>query len=122
MQPRWRADGRELFYLAPDGTMMAVDIVSMRPAFKAGAPRRLFKTRVSLHHIALEVPDMAKAVADLEKRPARRNYSRPMEIRTGTNRKRQMNLFDPDGTRSELMEPTTVDGKPAPSSSAPPPR
>jgi Tol biopolymer transport system component len=47
MQPRWRADGRELFYLAPDGTMMVVDITSLRPTFKAGAPRRLFKTRVT---------------------------------------------------------------------------
>jgi lactoylglutathione lyase len=33
-----------------------------------------------------------------------------------------MNLFDPDGTRIELMEPGTVDGAPAPSSIAPPPR
>jgi lactoylglutathione lyase len=45
-----------------------------------------------------------------------------MEIRTGTNRKRQLNLFDPDGTRSELMEPKTVDGKPVPPATAPPPR
>jgi len=45
-----------------------------------------------------------------------------MEIRTGTNRKRQMNLFDPDGTRTELMEPRTVDGKPAVSSTAPAPK
>jgi Tol biopolymer transport system component len=26
VQPRWRGDGRELFYLTPDGTMMVVDI------------------------------------------------------------------------------------------------
>jgi lactoylglutathione lyase len=31
-------------------------------------------------------------------------------------------VFDPDGTRAELMEPVTVDGKPPESSSAPPPR
>ena len=74
------------------------------------------------HHICLEVPDMEKAVADLEQRPARKNYARPMEIRTGVNRKRQMNLFDPDGTRSELMEPRTLDGKPAPPSNAPAPQ
>jgi len=76
----------------------------------------------TLHHLALEVPDIDQAKADLERRPARKNYTRPMEITTGTNRKRQMNLYDPDGTRSELMEPKTVDGKPAPPSSAPPPR
>ena len=33
-----------------------------------------------------------------------------------------MNLYDPDGTRVELMEPQTVDGQPVPSSTAPPPR
>lgn len=76
----------------------------------------------TLHHLALEVPDIEKAKADLESRPARANYPRPMEITTGINRKRQMNLYDPDGTRSELMESHTVDGKPAASSTAPPPR
>ena len=29
--------------------------------------------------------------------------------------------YDPDGTRVELMEPQTVDGIPAPPSTAPPP-
>jgi lactoylglutathione lyase len=78
--------------------------------------------RGSAHHICLEAPDLSKAKARLEARPAARNYTRPLEIRTGTNRKRQMNLYDPDGTRSELMEPVTVDGVPAPSATAPPPR
>ena len=49
-------------------------------------------------------------------------YTRPLEVRTGINRKRQINLFDPDGTRIELMEPNTIDGQPAPSSTLPPPR
>ena len=76
----------------------------------------------TLHHICLEVHDIEKSLADLEKRPARKDYTRPMEIRTGINRKRQLNLYDPDGTRSELMEPNTVDGKPTPPSTAPPVR
>jgi len=76
----------------------------------------------TMHHIALETPDIVKAKAELEKRPARKNYTRPMDIATGVNRKRQMNLYDPDGTRSELMEPDTVDGKPTPPSTAPAPR
>jgi len=78
--------------------------------------------RGSQHHICLAVPDMDKAKAELAARAQRVSYTRPLEIRTGTNRKRQMNLFDPDGTRVELMEPFTVDGKPTPSSTAPPPR
>ena len=76
----------------------------------------------TMHHICLEVSDINKALADLEGRPARKAYTRPLEIRTGVNRKRQMNLFDPDGTRSELMEPGTIDGKPTPSATAAPPR
>jgi len=77
--------------------------------------------RGSAHHICLEVPDIAKSKSWLEARPAVKNYSRPMEIRTGTNRKRQMNLFDPDGTRTELMEPRTIDGVPTPPATAAPP-
>jgi lactoylglutathione lyase len=76
----------------------------------------------TLHHLCLEVADLPQALARLEKNPARARYTRPLEIRTGINRKRQMNLYDPDGTRSELMEPTTIDGVPTPSSPARPPR
>jgi lactoylglutathione lyase len=78
--------------------------------------------RGSAHHICLEVADIAKTKSGLEARPAAKDYTRPLEIRTGTNRKRQMNLYDPDGTRSEVMEPVTVDGVPTPSATAPPPR
>src|SRR6266850_4617885 len=73
------------------------------------------------NHICLVTPDIQKAVAILEARPARRNYGRPIEIKVGKNGKRQANLFDPDGTRIELMEPNSVDGKPVPPSTAPPP-
>jgi catechol 2,3-dioxygenase-like lactoylglutathione lyase family enzyme len=74
------------------------------------------------NHICLLTPDITKAVATLENRPARKNYLRPIEIRVGVNGKRQANLFDPDGTRIELMEPNTVNGKPVPSSTAPAPK
>jgi eukaryotic-like serine/threonine-protein kinase len=40
--PRWRGDGNELFYVASDGKLMAVDI-SAKPIFKAGAPRPMFQ-------------------------------------------------------------------------------
>jgi lactoylglutathione lyase len=76
----------------------------------------------TLNHICLEVPDIEKAKATLEARPARASYTRPLETRTGINRKRQMNLYDPDGTRTEVMEPRTVDGVPTPPSAAAPPR
>jgi lactoylglutathione lyase len=74
------------------------------------------------HHICLEVEDAAKAVERLEQRPYRNTYEQKIEIRTGVNRRRQVNLFDPDGTRIELMESNTVDGKPPEPSKLPPPR
>jgi Tol biopolymer transport system component len=40
-QPRWRRDGRELFYVLGNDTMMAVD-VEIEAEFKAGKPKRLF--------------------------------------------------------------------------------
>jgi serine/threonine protein kinase len=42
-QPRWRADGRELFYLSPDGKMMSVDLPG-GPSLKPGIPTVLFQT------------------------------------------------------------------------------
>jgi len=39
--PRWRADGKEIFYLAPDGNLMAAP-VRLSPSFEAGAPVPLF--------------------------------------------------------------------------------
>jgi hypothetical protein len=78
--------------------------------------------RGSQHHFCLVVSDISAAAATLHTRAPTAGYARPLEIRTGINRKRQMNLFDPDGTRSEVMEPQTIDGKPTPSSPARPPR
>ena len=78
--------------------------------------------RGTKNHVSLMVPDAQKAVDELRKRAARGAYAKEIAIQVGVNRKRQVNLFDPDGTRIELMEPVTIDGKPAPSSTAPPPR
>jgi Tol biopolymer transport system component len=42
-RPIWRRDGKELFYIGPDGAMMAVSIDASR-GFEAGVPRTLFTT------------------------------------------------------------------------------
>ncbi len=47
-EPRWRRDGRELYYLAPDGKLMAVDVTG-GSTFVAGAARPLFQTRRREH-------------------------------------------------------------------------
>jgi Tol biopolymer transport system component len=43
-QPQWRRDGRELFYLAPDRKLMAVDVTP--ETLDVGIPRPLFQTRI----------------------------------------------------------------------------
>jgi Tol biopolymer transport system component len=43
-QPYWRGDGRELFYLRLDRTMMSVELKSSS-GFEAGLPASLFQTR-----------------------------------------------------------------------------
>jgi lactoylglutathione lyase len=115
----WRgsASGKSLSWVnmrVPDGT----DYVEL---MLYGRPLDMDQLGTK-NHICLVVPDVAKAVAILQARAAKVGYTRPMEIRTGVNGKRQTNLFDPDGTRVEIMEPDTVDGKPVPSSPAPAPK
>ena len=119
LQEFWRgsSDGKVLSWVnmrVPEGdTYIEFMLYDRLPAPTA---------RGTAHHMCLEVPDIEKAKAWLEARPVFRQYTRALVIHTGVNRKRQLNLYDPDGTRLELMEPNPVDGKPAPSSTAAPPR
>ena len=115
----WRGsrDGKELNWVnlqVPDGD----DYIEFMLYRDLPEPAK----RGSQHHIALFVADIAKAEATLKARASKAGYTQAMEVRMGINRKRQLNLYDPDGTRCELMEPTTIDGTPTPSSTAPPPR
>jgi lactoylglutathione lyase len=114
----WRGSrtGTELSWTnmkVPDGE----DYLEFMLHGRAPAP----DARGTAHHICLEVADLAQAQARLAARTRAAAYTRPLEPRVGINRKRQLNLFDADGTRVELMEPVTVDGQPVPPSTAPPP-
>ena len=44
-QPRWRGDGRELFYVSPDRKVMSVE-VRAGATLETGVPRPLFQTRI----------------------------------------------------------------------------
>ena len=44
--PRWRADGQELYFVAPDATMMAVPVRAAGASFDASTPVPLFPTRI----------------------------------------------------------------------------
>jgi serine/threonine protein kinase/Tol biopolymer transport system component len=46
MQPEWRRDGKELFYVAADGKMMAVPVSITGATFEAGTPTPLFSVEV----------------------------------------------------------------------------
>jgi Tol biopolymer transport system component len=41
-QPRWRKDGRELFYLSPETKMMAAEVTAGAKDFRTGSVRALF--------------------------------------------------------------------------------
>jgi eukaryotic-like serine/threonine-protein kinase len=45
--PLWRGDGKELFYLSPDGMAMAAD-VNISGVFRAGVPKPLFKVSLGV--------------------------------------------------------------------------
>ena len=45
-QPRWRHDGKELYFMSPDRKIMAVD-VKAGTTFEMGTPKPLFQTRVT---------------------------------------------------------------------------
>lgn len=117
-QETWRGGGdpKELSWInmrVPDG----VDYIEFM-LYRAPLRPDQYGTK---NHVALEVPDAAAVIGDLRARPTFADYAKPLAVQIGRNGKRQVNIFDPDGSRVEVMEPHTVDGKPVPSSSAPPP-
>lgn len=63
-------------------------------------PQRLH----SAHHICLLVSSMQYAIERLHQRPGSSEIEAP---RIGHNNKWLLNMYDPDGTRIELMEPFT---------------
>jgi lactoylglutathione lyase len=73
-----------------------------------------------LNHICLEVQNVDSVQKILATRtlPAHCKIATP--IKTGINKKRQINIFDVDATRIEIMEAKTIDGIPPVSSNGKP--
>jgi hypothetical protein len=46
--PRWRRDGKEIFYLTPDRVLMAAAVKSEGPSLQVGSIERLFEIRPRL--------------------------------------------------------------------------
>lgn len=59
-----------------------------------------------LYHVGLMISDLDRALAGLKTAVERGHYDpSTLDMHIGRNRKWQLNFFDPDGTRAELMEP-----------------
>jgi len=46
VQPRWRGDGKELYFIAPDWKLMAAPVTISSSGFEPGKPVSLFQTQV----------------------------------------------------------------------------
>jgi lactoylglutathione lyase len=66
------------------------------------------RQRGVLHHVALEVPAMQEAWEVVGARTPAADRARLGAPNVGRNGRWQLNLYDADGTRTELMEPFTV--------------
>jgi lactoylglutathione lyase len=118
MRETWRGsrDSKMLSWVnmkVPDGE----DYVELMLYDQPVTPER----RLISHHICLEVPDVHEAAKTLSARPTPPGLKPATALKIGVNGKRQINLYDPDGTRVEVMEPQTADGKPVAPSTAPAP-
>ncbi len=45
-RPRWRRDGKEIYWLTESGTLLAAEVTA-GPAFQSATPQRLFETRIA---------------------------------------------------------------------------
>ncbi|HEY2931332.1 MAG TPA: VOC family protein [Acidobacteriota bacterium] len=84
----------------PDGTdYLEYMLVTEKP------DRRRLGT---LHHAALQVPDIQAALDKIRERSQGPEAITIRSPQVGRNNRWQLNLFDPDGSRTELMEPFTA--------------
>ena len=84
----------------PDGTDYLEYMLQQTP------PDR--RQRGVLHHVCLLVPDIQAAWETVRARSAASERDALQRPQIGRNKRWQLNLYDPDGTRVELMEPATT--------------
>lgn len=84
----------------PDGTDYLEYMLAASP------PDR--RERGVMHHLCVRVPDMQEAWEEVARRAGRFAGTVPGPPQIGVNGRYQLNLYDPDGTRVELMEPYRV--------------
>ncbi len=119
VQPRWRRDGKELFYLGLDGRIMAVDL-RIDATVDAGVPRPLFNTRLSVDPIRDQfavTADGQRFLVQVTRRrgSAHTNY-RGGQLASGARqvgrsrrlpRKRPLPCFSQTGSNVKINTPST---------------
>jgi Tol biopolymer transport system component len=77
--PKWRRDGKELFYLSPDRKLVSVEI-GASPVLKAGPPRPLFQTRIQIASFLLGYAVATNGQRFLVNTPAEEAESGPITV------------------------------------------
>ncbi|HEV3205332.1 MAG TPA: hypothetical protein VGZ28_00140 [Terriglobales bacterium] len=54
--PRWRRDGKEIFYVTPDGGLMSAPVTVKGDAIEVGEPRALFRPAATISLDSLGPP------------------------------------------------------------------
>ena len=78
-QPHWRGDGKELFYIGSDKTLMAVD-VNVGSLLETSTPRALFPTQVSSYSAPSRYVVTADGQRFLINAPARELSQTPITV------------------------------------------
>jgi catechol 2,3-dioxygenase-like lactoylglutathione lyase family enzyme len=76
---------------------------------------------LTMHHVCLEVDDIMATHRQLASRTLPPGCQAPTGMKLGKNGRWQINCYDPDGSRVEVMEPNTYNGEKIAPSHAPPP-
>jgi Tol biopolymer transport system component len=77
--PKWRRDGKELFYLSPERKLMAVDI-DTSSVLTAGLPQPLFQTKVHMADYLVSYAVAANGQQFLLNTPAEEMESSPITV------------------------------------------
>jgi hypothetical protein len=84
IQPRWRADGGEIYFIAPDGMLMAasVRVPGLGPGLDIGTPVALFPSRIALTGTANFRPqyDVSRDGHSLVVQPIQESAAAPITI------------------------------------------
>ena len=79
-EPRWRGDGKELFYAAADNTLTAVEVVTQGASLSFGRAERLFQARDHANWRYAASRDGRRFLVSV---PIEEQLTSPIMIRTG---------------------------------------